>query len=373
MGKRGNGEGSIRQRADGRWEARVILGDGRRKSVYGETRKDVAAKLLPVLKAAADNLPVPSERNTVGAFLTDWLENTAKPRVRASTFVGYEVAVRRHLMPQLGTLRLARLAPADLARCYAALGKAGLAPRTVRLCHAVLHKALADAARWDMVTRNVADLVDPPRAGRPETRVLSVADARRLLDAAAGDRLEALYVLALLTGLRAGELLGLRWTDLDLDRGELTVRQQVQRVAGAWLTSEPKTERGRRTLGLPSRAVEALRGRRVRQAEERLRAGAAWQESGLVFTTEIGTPIERGNILRRSFRPLLERAGLPPMRFHDLRHTAATLLLADGENVKAVQERLGHAAASMTLDVYGHVMPGYQHAVAARLDRLFGT
>ncbi|HLZ70486.1 MAG TPA: site-specific integrase [Dehalococcoidia bacterium] len=372
-GKNANGEGSIFQRKDGRWVGSVILAGDRRKDVYGKTRQDVAAKRLALLRAKAENVPVPQEKTAVAAFLAGWLEHTARPRVRRSTYTGYEVVIRRHLTPQLGTLRLARLTPVDLSRCYATLQNGGLAARTVRLCHAVLHRALADAARWGLVARNVAELVDPPRSSHLEPRVLTIEEARQLMDAAKSDRLEALYVLALLSGLRAGELLGLRWADVDLDRGELTVRQQLQRAKGEWITSEPKTARGRRTLGLPARAVAALRRRRTHQTEERLAAGPAWQDTDLIFTTAIGTPIERGNILRRSFWPLLEQAGLPRIRFHDLRHTAATILLADGENVKAVQERLGHAAAAMTLDVYGHVLPGFQRAVAERLDRLFGS
>jgi integrase len=193
---------------------------GSRVTRYAKTREAAADHLTDLLGAAKSGVPVPSERLAVGDYLADWLEHTARPRARASMYSGYEAVVRRHLTPQVGRLRLAWLAPADLARWYAALQRPSLAPRTVRLCHAVLHRAFADAARWDLVTRNVADLVDPPRGALPEPRVLAIDEARRLMDAAKGDRLEALYVLVLLTGLRTGELLGLRWTDVALDRGD---------------------------------------------------------------------------------------------------------------------------------------------------------
>jgi len=215
--------------------------------------------------------------------------------------------------------------------------------------------------------------VAPPRPQRREFRTLTVEEAERLLAAARSDRLCALYVLALTCGLREAELLGLRWADIDLDRAVLAVRQQALRIRGSWVFSEPKTASGRRTVALLSLAVEVLRQHRVKQAQDRLLLGPAWEDNGLVFPNQVGRPIEKQNLLRRSFWPILRQAGLPHMRFHDLRHSAATLLLAQGVHPRVVQERLGHSTISVTMDTYSHVMPTLQREAAESLDRIFAA
>jgi integrase len=241
----------------------------------------------------------------------------------------------------------------------------------VRLIHALLHNALKQAVRWRVLNVNPADAVDAPRVERKEFRSLDADEANQLLETARTDRLRALYVTALTCGMRQGELLGLRWTDLDLERGALAVRQQVMRVGGEWRFSEPKTKAGRRVITMPAVAIDALREHRRQQLEERLRAGGQWRENGLVFTNRVGNPIEKQNLMRRSFWPLLDCAGLPRIRFHDLRHTAATLLLAEGLHPKVVQERLGHSTIAVTMDVYSHVGMTLQREAADTLDRLF--
>jgi integrase len=197
---------------------------------------------------------------------------------------------------------------------------------------------------------------------------LSPEQARALLETAEGDRLEALYVLALSTGMRQGELLGLRWRNVDLDGGSLQVRATLQRTRDGFTFSEPKTARSCRQVTLTKQAVEALRGHRSRQVEERLQMGGAWEDNGLVFANEVGRPIEAGNLIRRSFHPLLERAGLPKGRFHDLRHTAATLALGKGVHPKIVAEMLGHSQIAVTLDLYSHVTPTMQRQAADALE-----
>ena len=377
MARRGGQEGSIYQRkTDKRWVGTLHVGyaNGKRqrKSYYGGTRAEVASRLAGAVR---DNQlgkrPVP-EREKLGDFLSRWLEEVAKRSVRASTYRGYEVSLRLHIIPEIGHLILARLTADDLDALYSRLLDKGLAPKTVRLCHAVIHRALSHAQRRGAVAVNVASIADAPSAPRREFRTLSPEEAARLLKAALSERLYALYVLALTCGLRQAELLGLRWADVDLNGAVLSVRQQVYRLAGEWKYSEPKTAAGRRTVSLSGSAVEALRERRLAQNKERLRA-QTWEDNDLVFCNRVGNPIEKGNLLRRSFGPLLERAGLPHIRFHDLRHACASLLLAEGVHPKVVQERLGHASISTTMDTYSHVMPSLQADAAERMDRLLAA
>lgn len=240
----------------------------------------------------------------------------------------------------IGRLRLGRLGPFHLEHLYAERIKAGLSPTTVLQLHRLLHHALRDAVRWSLVLRNVSELVTPPRRARYDFRVLSSDQARAFLQAVKGDRLEALYVVAITTGMREGELFGLRWTDVNLRTGWLRLTRQL------------KTKSSRRQVLLPRIVVEALTAHDERQAQERELVGTAWEDNGLVFPNTIGRPINVSNFLPRDFYPLLERAGLPRMRFHDLRHSAATLLLELGIHPKVVSEMLGHSQIGITLDLY---------------------
>ena len=373
VARRGVQEGSVYRRGDGRWVGVLHVGYSggkrQRKSFYGLTRQEVASKLAAAVRdRQLGKSPVP-EREMLGAFLMRWLEDTARRTIRPATYRGYEVSLRRHVIPEIGHLRLARLTADDLDALYSRLLDKGLAPKTVRLAHAVIHRALSHALRRGAVAVNVASTVDAPSAPRKEFRTLTPEEAARLLKAALSDRLYGLYALALTCGLRQAELLGLRWADVDLSGAVLSVRQQVYRLDGEWHYTEPKTKAGRRVVSLSGAAVEALRERKLAQNKERLRA-ATWEDNDLVFANLRGRPIEKGNLLRRSFAPLLERAGLPHLRFHDLRHTAATLLLAEGVHPKVVQERLGHASIATTMDVYSHVLPSLQVDAAERMDRL---
>ena len=372
MARRGVQEGSIYQRSDGRWVGVLHVGYSggkrQRKSFYGTTRAVVAAALAAAVRdRQLGKRPIP-EKEKMGDFLNRWLEDTAKRSVRLTTYTGYEVSLRKHIIPEIGDVRLARLSADDLDGLYARLLDKGLAPKTVRLAHGVLHRALAHAQRRGAVAVNVADAVDPPSVPRREFRTLSPEEATRLLQAALPDRLYALYVLALTCGLRQAELLGLRWRDVDLSGAVLSVRQQVYRLAGEWHYTEPKTAAGRRTVSLSGACVEALRERRLAQTKERLRA-ATWEDNDLVFANSEGRPMAKQALLRQ-FKTLLKRAGLPYMRFHDLRHACASLLLAEGIHPKVVQERLGHASIATTMDTYSHVMPSLQADAAERMDRL---
>jgi integrase len=385
---RGQGEGSIFKRRDGRWCAGLNLGwkNGKRhrKWFYGPTRDAVQRQLTAALRAQQQGLPVAPERQTVQHFLTRWLTDCAKPSVRPSTFVRYRELVSLHIVPELGHIVLSKLSPQQVqAFLNAKVGAPaaskpgcgrpapnGLSARTVQHCHAVLRCALGQALKWGLVPRNVATLVNPPRAPHHEIRPLSPEDATRFLATVRGDRFEALYSVALACGLRRGEALGLRWQDgVDLEGGTLTVRHALQRVNGRLQLVEPKTARSRRTIALPETCVKALRSHRVRQLQERLLAGSRWQETGFVFTSTIGTPVEPDN-LRRQFKAALSRAGLPAQRFHDLRHTSASLLLAQGVHPRTVMEILGHSQISLTMNTYSHVMPVVLRDAADKMDAI---
>ena len=223
--------------------------------------------------------------------------------------------------------------------------------------------------KWDLVARNVASLARVARVERAEMKYFTPAQARRFLVAVRGNRLEALYILALYTGLCQGEALALRWSDVDLADATIRIRASLQRIGGKLTFVQPKTEKSKRTIALPAAAVEALPAERQRQTEEQHAAGHQWQEHNLVFASTVGTPLEKSNIDKR-FKSILERAGLPKMRFHDLRHSYASLALSQNEHPKTVQENLGHSQISMTLDIYSHLMPSTKQEAAARMDAL---
>ena len=368
MGKRAHGEGSIFQRKDGRWCASLRLDSGKRKAYYGKTQKDVQGKLRAAQRTIDDGLPLSSDRQRVGAFLDRWLCDVAEPTVRPSTYTRYREILLGHVAPTLGQRPLAKLTPQDLSALYTSKLREGLAPRTVGHIHRVLHRALRDALRWGLVARNVCDAVSPPKVPRAEMQVLTPEQARDLLAAAAGDPLEALYVLAITTGMRQGELIGLKWQDFDA--GRLTVHRTVRHMIGLGaVEGEPKSARGRRSLRLTPMAISALKLHRARQTEQRLRA-VFWDDLGLIFTNEVGRHLSPQNLTRRSFQPLLQRAGLPTVRFHELRHTAATLMLLQGVNVKVVSEMMGHSNIAITLDVYSHVLPTMQADAADKMEKL---
>lgn len=377
--RRDNRGGSIFQRQqDGRWVGQLYVrrdGTGRKRflRVYGGSRTEVQERLTAALhERHRGTLADPSKEN-LGQFLERWLRDSVRRSVRASTFDSYAHLTRKHIIPELGRFRLARLTPAHVQALYTEKLEAGLSPRYVQYMHAVLHRALKQAVRWGLVARNVTEAVDRPRAERKEMRVLTPEQADALLEATRADRLAALYVLAITTGMRQGELFGLTWGAIDLEAGRLQVTRQLQYLRGGKGPEllAPKTKAARRSLELPQLALEALREHRRRQLEERLALGPVWQDEwDLVFTTEVGTPLHPSNVARRSFRPLLVRAGLPRIRFHDLRHTAATLLLAGGEHPKVVQERLGHSSIALTLDTYSHVLPVADEQAAHTLARV---
>ena len=369
--RRGRGEGSITKRSDGRWMAQADLGwqDGkrRRKTVYGRSKREVQEKLRDVLHRKEHGLPPVPEQETVGAFLHRWLESR-QSRVRRRTLERYEYVVRAHLLPHLGRIRLAKLTPQDVVACLRRVEAVGSA-YTARGAREILRTALNQAVRWELVSRNVAALTDAPRHRARQIEPLTPGQASTLLAAVADHRLEALITVAVGLGLRQGEALGLRWEDVDLHAGVLAVRQTLECAGTEPRFGEPKTTRSRRTISMPGIVADALRRHRTRQLEDRLAAGARWRDCGLVFTTTIGTPIDKSG-LHKDFKAILRTAGLPDIRYHDLRHTAATLLLAQGVDPRTIMETLGHSQISLTLNTYAHVMPALQRDAAAKMDEI---
>jgi integrase len=330
----------------------------KRRTLYGRTREEARDKMARALADRVDGLVFDDENVTVGEYLDSWLKGSVRGSVRQSTLDRYEIAVRVHIKPALGRLKLRKLTPAHLAGFYQDRLAAGFAPASVNKLHVTLHKALDQAVRWRMVPRNVAEAVKGPRPTPPEMRTLSGAETRGLLEAARGDRLEALYVLAVHTGMRQGELLALKWRDIDLENTKVGVRRTITMSEGRIFLGEVKTKKSRRTIRLTDAAVRALREHLARQIGHVESLGDLYGDQGLVFASEVGTPINPTNLRRRSFAALLKRANLPRIRFHDLRHTCATLLLGRNVHPKYVQELLGHANIAITLDTYSHVIPG---------------
>ena len=355
--RRGTGEGTVYKRKDGRWEAAVSLGNGRRKSVYGHTQREVQEKKTALLNSLRQGLPLPGERLTVGEFLEAWLREHAQHTVRPATLRSYRAKVQNYLIPALGRISLVKLTPRHVEKMMTEQIQAGVPPRSVAHNRAVLRNALSTGLRWSVVGRNVAALATPPSVPEREYHALNLSEAQALLAAVEGDRLEAVFSVALGLGLRQSEALGLRWEDADLDAGSLRIQRTLQRVDGAYQFFDPKTPRSRRTIPLPAPIVRALRNHRTHHLEERLRAGPAWQGAAwgeLIFTTEAGEPLPSFLVTRR-FRALLKAAGLPELRYHDLRHGAASLMAAQGVAARVVMEVLGHSQISTTLETYTHI------------------
>lgn len=348
--------------------------DGRqqRRSFYGDTRLEAQQKLNKALRDLQQGLPIANERQTVAQFLSRWVKDCHKPSVRTSTYTRSAQIIRDYLVPEIGRIRLAKLTPEDVQGLLSRLHEGGLAAKSVSNIHGVLRTALNQAVRWGQLQRNVAALVTAPRGEQKEIEPFTPEEATAFLKAIQGDRLEALYSVVLALGLRRGEALGLLWSDINLEEGYLTVRHALHRQKGGLKLVEPKTPRSRRTVALPEFAVFALRSHRKRQLQERLLAGDKWQDTGHVFTTQIGTPLDPDNV-SHAFKRAVAKAGLREQRFHDLRHACATLLLVQGVPARVVQEVLGHAHVSTTLGTYSHVIPSLKRDAADRMNDLLGS
>jgi integrase len=370
--RRGKGEGSVYQRqSDRRWVGSFIVENGSRKYVYGNTRKEAYERLQQAQREYQQGMLVVGPQQTVKQYLEHWLENVHKPTIRVGSYLVYRTILNNHILPQLGHIKLNKLTPEQVESLYTKKLKEGLAPKTIAGIHGLLHKALDNAVRRGLIARNVCDVISPPRVTRHEITVLTEEQAKRLLEVAHGHRFEALLTVALTTGMRKGELLALRWQDIDFANRSVHIRRSVNRFPGFGIVeNEPKTTASRRKIVLPQFVLEVLKQHKTYQDEARQKAGTAWQDHDLVFCNTIGG-FQDVKHLRLSFKRLLKEAGLPEIRFHDLRHSAATILLSMGVNVKVIQELLGHSQISMTLGIYSHVLPGMQHEAMEKWDELF--
>jgi len=368
-GRRGNGEGTIYQRPDGRWYGQVTV-NSERKGRYGKTRREVADKLAALLHEVQQNMvPTVDGRTTVEVYLTSWLEETARPRLRHSTFPAYKGHVNNHIVPAIGKKRLANLTRQDVQGFVNDLIRNGVSPITIMRIHATLRTALNDAYRDDLLPRNVAEKVRLPRVLRKDVQILSPGEAMKLLEAVKGHRLEPLILVAMATGLRQGELRGLMWSDVNLKTSTLVVHHQLQRVDGKLTLTDTKTH-ANRTLHLPDIAVQALARQHIAQKEARLLAGSRWVNTPYVFTTSIGTPFDGSN-LSKYFKDIIKCTDLPDMVFHGLRHTNASLILAQGGDLRLIMHQLGHSQITLTANTYTHVLPALQREAARMIDNAF--
>ena len=356
---RGKGEGSVhKDRTSGLWTGTIELGrgtDGRRKrkSVRAKTKAEALRKMHQVRAEIEAGLPVTDRTQTVSAYLAWWSENVLPGTVRDTTADGYRWVLRRYVEPHIGPKRLVELRPEHVLQMLRELERQGLSANTRRQARSVLRRALSDAVRYDVIGRNVAEFVKaPPKTSTKSKEVFTIEETRRLIDAARGEGTELAILIALTLGARRGEILGLKWADIDLDEGTVDIQRTLKRRNHHGLVlDEPKTASGRRKLPLTQALTASIRSHRLRQNKARLKAGEAWQEDDFVFTSKIGTPIEPRNF-GRAWKSLCERAGVPAYNFHTTRHTAATTMLNAGVPLESITKVLGHSSVATTADLY---------------------
>lgn len=378
MSKQGNGEGSVyRRKSDGRWVAAVSIDFGRRRVFYARSRSEARQKLRSALGQRDGGTLLASPRQTFGQFVKRWLEDTVKPTAAPRTHQAYEEKLRIHVLPWLERVPLERLNPAHLSRLYRLRLEAGKSPTTVNFVHNVIHRALAAAVRQQLLARNVADLVEPPRVARRELVTYSAEQLAQLRQAIQGHRFETLWTLLLTTGLRFGEAAALTWEAVSIDDASLDVRSTLTRLTGdaakkagrSWSIGPPKTKRSRRRIPLMATAVAALRQQKRQQLEARIAAGPAWRDHGFVFTTRDGAPVRETHALSE-FKEALRASNLVDRTLHDLRHQFATLFFAAQENPRAAQDILGHSNIATTLDTYTGAVPQVLRDSVRRVDAL---
>ncbi|GAB7109301.1 site-specific integrase [Streptomyces phaeofaciens JCM 4814] len=366
-----NGAGSIWQRKDGRFEGRAYVpqpdGTRKRKTVYGATWEECDEKRQELVRRDRQGIPTPSRSAKLSEWLPYWLEEYIRPHRKRTTYVKYEMHVRLYLVPLLGSRRLESLTTANVRQMISKV-TAQSSAATAKEAHRVLRTAIAAACREELISRNVVQLVPAPRVEPRELRPWSLDETLTFLEAARTDPLYTAFVLAVALGLRRGEILGLQWRDVDLDRRALTVRTTLNR-GGRELYLDTTKNRRSRVIPVPLMCVAPLRWQRMRQAEQRAAVGADWHESDHVFTTRSGRPIEPRN-LYRSFLRISEAAKLPQVRLHDTRHGCASLLFAAGVAPRTVMEILGHSQIAVTMNVYTHVSDDHRREAMGHMDRL---
>jgi len=379
--RRGNNEGSIYKRADGSWTGQVSIGHDsetgkrKRKSFYGQTRKEVSDKIAKVLRGMDEGIYIEPTKITISEWLDKWLMVYKKGQLKTSTYESYEDLIANHINPGLGKIQLSKLQAHVLQTFYNEKlnagrkdGKGGLSTRTVKYFHSIIREALEQAVKEGMIPRNIADATSPPVTKNKQMQPLTETELLAFFDYAGKDRLYAAYMTAAFTGLRRGELLGLNWNAVDLDKGIVNVTRQLLSLKnGLFLEETIKTKDGKRSILLTNDNIQELKAHKERQEQEKLLAREVYQDSGFVFCKEDGTALDPKWFLKH-FQLLLKKANLPIIRIHDLRHTHATLLLQRGVPAKLVQERLGHKSITMTLDLYSHVNSEMAKTAAVSLN-----
>jgi integrase len=359
MHKRASGEGTIFQNKQGYWVVEVTLPNGKRKRKYAKVQKDAKTWLLGQRSSIRDAVWTDKDSVTVSAFLDRYMEDVGAHTLRPKTIEAYSYLIRLHIKPEIGNVRLTTLSPAHVQHLYTTKLNSGLSRRTVQFIHAVLHKTIKQAMRWGLVVRNVCDLVNPPSVTRKAPTTWNLDEVRRFIDSAKDSRFYGMYVLGIAVGMRIGELLGLQVQDVDFTAGSIQVRHAILALKGQGLVlTEPKTQNARRSIKVPKFALEVL----AKEVEGK-------SGTDYVFATSRATPFSPRNVVR-DFKTALNKAELPEIRFHDLRHTCATLHLLAGTHPKAVQEILGHSQISLTMNTYSHVLPSVQYEAAERMDGL---
>ena len=371
MKRRGNNEGSISKRPDGRWMGQVSMPDGKRRTVYGKSRGEVKKRLDELLEEAEHSFRLaPGQAyHTIGEFFEAWLLAVA-PSVKPKTAQYYRNYIKWYTQ-DLAPFTLPQLKAQHLQKLYAQLLKRGLSSSTVHHLHAVLHRAFASGVKQGVFLQNLCDFVDAPRMAKQEMLTFNADQARQFLDAIKGNRYEALFALALSTGMRQGELLGLAWNNVDLDRGVIYVKRNLQWIEKEAILQDPKTEKSRRMIFIGGMVRELLVAHRQQQIIQREAMAGSWKDKwNLVFTNVAGGPMHPSPLVHNHFEPVLKAANLPDLRFHDLRHTAATLLLEAGINPKVVSEMLGHSSVNITLSLYSHATPAMHYTASVVMDKV---
>ena len=376
MGKRASGEGTIRQRKDGRWEARYSCGydpkTGKpiRKSVYGLTQKEVREKLTSAIKSIDDNTYIAPSAITVESWLDTWLKEYVKSSVKLLTFTSYDTISRVHIKPTLGRIKLQALKAPQIQALYNSLLAEGKSPKTIKNIHGVLHKALDKAVKIGYIQTNPASVCDIPRIEKKEIKPLNTDDISRFIKRLQTEEYKNLYLTTLFTGMREGEVLGLTWDCVDFERGTIIINKQLQKekTSGAkYYIAETKTSKIRVLTPAPY-VMSLLKEEQTKQKQNRLRLGYLWDNPlNLVFTTEIGRYIAFSTVYKR-FKRIVAELGVPEARFHDLRHTYATLALQEGDDIKTVQTALGHSTVSTTLDIYSHTTETMKEKSSQRMN-----
>ncbi len=373
--------GQIIKRKDNKWLVRIFLGrdtDGKRKyfnKTINGTKKDAQKFLTAKLREKDLGIFVEPASMSLNKYLDKWLDEIAKPRLRESTYNQYVWVIKKYVREKLGQIRLCDLQAYQIQSLYSQMLKQGLSSRTVRYTHTVLSTALKQAVKWKMIIQNLCDNCELPRKERKEMKCFSSEETAKFLETARSNKWFSLFLIAIETGMRPSEYLGLKWNDIDNQQKYLSVQRSVfEKKGGGYKFTEPKTSSSRRVITLSNSAIKELKNHRRKQLEERLKLKEIYNDLDLVFATTLGTPMIRRNLTKRHFKPLIKKAEVKDIRLYDLRHTTATLLLLAGENPKVVSERLGHSSVMLTLDTYSHVLPSMQESATNKLEKMmFGT